>query len=137
MPALDNPIQCVLVDVWNHKNGRDILGRVEDDQGNSFIAIVPRVLHHLLDKIKKATSTLMVLVSRWYGINMPAIIEVAEEQLAPVEPSPAPTLAAEATIDVEHFQDEDVLTLQKARELWEVAQINLNTLGIFLKRVGV
>ena len=107
---------------------------------NAFVfawVATENALHHLLDKIKEATKTLMVLVSRWYGINMPAIIEVAEEQLAPVEPSPTPTLAAEATIDVEHFQDEDVMTLQKTRELWEVAQINLNTLGIFLKRVGV
>ena len=96
---------AVIQDFWVHRNGIDVLARVkpQDPNENSFLAIIPRQLHDLLDRIQKGVA---VMLSEWREMRLPAIVEVLDEVPPPIE------------VEIPHC--DDVVKLQKALEIAEV-----------------
>ena len=96
---------AVIQDFWVHRNGIDVLARVQPQDPNekSFLAIIPRQLHDLLNRIQKGVA---VMLSEWREMRLPAIVEVLDDVPPPIE--------------VEAPHCDDVVKLSRALEIAEL-----------------
>ena len=96
---------AVIQDFWVHRNGVDVLARVQPQDPNekSFLAIIPRQLHDLLDRIQKGVA---VMLTEWREMRLPAIVEVLDEVPPPIE------------VELPHV--DNITPLRKALQMAEV-----------------
>jgi len=113
------PSRVEILDVFVYKSSTlmarvlplDPLATRED----SFLVIIPRQLRHLFDKLHQG---LIVLVSAFQGLKMPAIVEIVDDKPQPIQ---LPT----AELQAQH--PDDFATIHKVVQSLEVHKAELDS----------